>query len=40
VVDWDQPLFIRKDNPPSVLIAQLDSKPRIMGSAVLVRSDA
>jgi selenocysteine-specific translation elongation factor len=40
VVDWDQPLFIRKDNPPSVLIAQLDSKPRIMGSAVLVRNDA
>ena len=35
VVDWDQPLFIRKDNPPSVLIAQLDSKPRIMGSAVV-----
>lgn len=39
-VDWDQPLFIRKDNPPSVLIAQLDSKPRIMGSAVLVRNEA
>ena len=38
-VDWDQPLFIRKDNPPSVLIAQLDSKPRIMGSAVLVRHE-
>ena len=35
VVDWDQPLFIRKENPPSVLIAQLDSKPRIMGSAVV-----
>ena len=35
VVDWDQPLFIRKDNPPSVLVAQLDSKPRIMGSAVV-----
>ena len=38
-VDWEQPLFIRKDNPPSVLIAQLDSKPRIMGSAVLVQND-
>lgn len=35
LVDWDQPLFIRKENPPSVLIAQLDSKPRIMGSAVV-----
>ena len=35
VVDWDQPLFIRKENPPPVLIAQLDSKPRIMGSAVV-----
>ncbi len=34
-VDWEHPLFIRKDAPPSVLIAQLDSKPRIMGSAVL-----
>ena len=33
-VDWDHPLFIRTTNPPPVLIAQLDSKPRIMGSAV------
>jgi hypothetical protein len=39
VVDWDQPLFIRKENPPSVLIAQLDSKPRIMGSAVVGHLD-
>jgi selenocysteine-specific translation elongation factor len=39
VVDWDQPLFIRKENPPSVLIAQLDSKPRIMGSAVVGQLD-
>jgi hypothetical protein len=39
VVDWNQPLFIRKENPPSVLIAQLDSKPRIMGSAVVGQLD-
>ena len=37
VVNWDSPLFIRKENPPIVLIAQLDSKPRIMGSANLSR---
>lgn len=36
-VAWDSPLFIRKENPPTVLIAQLDSKPRIMGSANLTR---
>ena len=33
---WDSPLFIRKENPPVVLLAQLDSKPRIMGSAKLL----
>ena len=38
-VDWEHPLFIRKEDPPSVLIAQLDSKPRIMGSAVLTAMD-
>ncbi len=36
-VAWDSPLFIRKENPPVVLLAQLDSKPRIMGSARLTR---
>ena len=36
-VAWDSPLFIRKENPPVVLLAQLDSKPRIMGSAKLTR---
>ena len=36
-VAWDSPLYIRKDNPPVVLLAQLDSKPRIMGSAKLTR---
>jgi len=34
---WDSPLFIRKENPPVVIIAQLDSRPRIMGSAKLSR---
>ncbi|MEC8764626.1 MAG: EF-Tu/IF-2/RF-3 family GTPase [Candidatus Thermoplasmatota archaeon] len=38
-VEWEHPLFIRKDNPPAVLIAQLDSKPRIMGSAVVIAID-
>ena len=36
-VSWDSPLFIRKENPPVVILAQLDSKPRIMGSAKLTR---
>jgi selenocysteine-specific translation elongation factor len=36
-VTWESPLFIRKENPPTVIIAQLDSKPRIMGSAKLTR---
>lgn len=36
-VAWESPLFIRKENPPTVIIAQLDSKPRIMGSAKLSR---
>ena len=36
-VTWESPLFIRKENPPTVIIAQLDSKPRIMGSAILSR---
>ncbi|MDP6194458.1 MAG: EF-Tu/IF-2/RF-3 family GTPase [Candidatus Poseidonia sp.] len=39
-VEWEHPLFIRKDNPPAVLIAQLDSKPRIMGSAVVTPINA
>ena len=34
---WDSPLIIRKENPPVVIIAQLDSRPRIMGSAKLSR---
>ena len=35
VVAWDAPLFIRRKDPPQVIITQLDSKPRIMGSAVI-----
>jgi hypothetical protein len=35
VVAWENPLFIRRENPEPTLIAQLDSKPRIMGSAQL-----
>jgi selenocysteine-specific translation elongation factor len=38
-VTWDSPLYIRKENPPTVIVAQLDSKPRIMGSAKLTRLD-
>ena len=36
-VAWESPLFIRKENPPVVILAQLDSKPRILGSAKLTR---
>jgi len=39
-VDWEHPLFIRKESPPPVIIAQLDSKPRIMGPAVVTTVDA
>jgi hypothetical protein len=35
IVNWESPLFIRRENPQPTLIAQLDSKPRIMGSAIL-----
>ena len=35
IVAWENPLFIRRENPEPTLIAQLDSKPRIMGSALL-----
>jgi selenocysteine-specific translation elongation factor len=37
VVAWENPLFIRREHPEPTLIAQLDSKPRIMGSARLER---
>ncbi|MDP6870020.1 MAG: EF-Tu/IF-2/RF-3 family GTPase [Candidatus Poseidoniaceae archaeon] len=37
IVEWESPLYSRIENPPKVLIAQLDSKPRIMGSANLIR---
>jgi selenocysteine-specific translation elongation factor len=35
IVAWENPLFIRREHPEPTLIAQLDSKPRIMGSANL-----
>ena len=34
-VEWESPVYIRRDNPASAIIAQLDSKPRIIGSAVV-----
>jgi len=34
-VNWESPLFIRRENPEATLLAQLDSKPRIMGNAIL-----
>ena len=37
-VVWEAPLFIRRENPEATLIAQLDSKPRIMGNAILTLS--
>jgi selenocysteine-specific translation elongation factor len=38
-VVWEAPLFIRRENPEATLIAQLDSKPRIMGNAILTLSN-
>jgi len=35
VVTWESPLLIRSSDAPKVLISQLDSSPRIMGSANL-----
>tara|TARA_B000000609_G_scaffold158073_1_gene154409 strand:- start:1034 stop:2056 length:1023 start_codon:yes stop_codon:yes gene_type:complete len=35
IVEWDSPLFIRRENPMPTVISQLDSKPRIIGSASL-----
>ena len=35
IVNWESPIFIRRENPQPTLIAQLDSKPRIMGNAIL-----
>ena len=35
VIEWDSPLFIRRENPEPTVLSQLDSKPRIMGSASL-----
>ncbi len=34
-VAWEAPLLIRNHEPPQVVVAQLDAKPRIMGSAKL-----
>ena len=36
-IKCDSPLFIRRQNPEPTLIAQLDSKPRIMGNAELIQ---
>ena len=34
-IEWESPLFIRRENPEPTVLSQLDSKPRIMGSANL-----
>ena len=34
-IEWESPLFIRRQNPEPTVLSQLDSKPRIMGSANL-----
>ena len=34
-IEWESPVYIRRENPASAIIAQLDSKPRIIGSAVI-----
>ena len=35
VVEWDSPVYIKRENPGSAIIAQLDSKPRIIGSSTV-----
>ena len=35
VIEWDSPLFVRRENPEPTVLSQLDSKPRILGSASL-----
>ncbi|RPG76268.1 MAG: hypothetical protein CBE08_002340 [Euryarchaeota archaeon TMED248] len=35
IIEWDSPLFIRRENPEPTVLSQLDSKPRILGSAIL-----
>ena len=39
VVEWDSPVYIRRENPTSAIIAQLDSKPRIMGNSIIQLSE-
>ena len=39
VVEWESPVYIRRENPNPAIIAQLDSNPRIIGSADLVTMD-
>ena len=36
-VEWESPLFIRRESPEPTVLSQLDSKPRIMGSAYLTK---
>jgi len=38
-VRWETPLLQRIENSPAVVVAQLDSKPRIMGHAQLRKID-
>ena len=38
-VEWESPVYIRRENPDSAIIAQLDSKPRTIGSAVITTID-
>jgi len=38
-VRWETPLLQRIENSPAVVVAQLDSKPRIMGHAQLSKID-
>ena len=35
IVEWESPLYVRRDNQEQAIISQLDSKPRIIGSAEL-----
>jgi selenocysteine-specific translation elongation factor len=37
VVEWEHPVLVRTESPPTAVIAQLDSNPRIVGAARLER---
>ena len=39
IVEWDSPVYVRRENMVPAIIAQLDSKPRIIGRAMLDKKE-